>query len=111
MTGLFDHCRGDRQQAWSTLYQLACLCHPAQGGSRADMAAVCAQARDALGDAWPAEWADGTLPALFDLFCLSTNVPNPFGKTITPEGPESEEATSAPQGYEASGQLYASAES
>lgn len=64
-------------------HAVACMCHPAQGGSAADMQALCDAARDALGAQWPAGWgADGRFPNLFDIHCMAAGTPNPFGAGI-----------------------------
>ena len=60
----------DRQQAWRLFYDVACLCHPCQGGVEADMQGLCSLARGALDD-WPREWT-AQVPALFDIFCRVT---------------------------------------
>lgn len=69
------HCRDDAE-VWDTFHAVACLCHPAQGGSDADMQALCAAAREALGPAWP--WGSD-VPNMFDIYCQAKGVPNPFG--------------------------------
>lgn len=73
---MFAHC-ADAAQAWDTFHAVACLCHPAQGGSADDMRALCAQAREALGDAWP--WEGDHVPNMFDVYCAAKGLPNPFG--------------------------------
>lgn len=81
---VFDHCRG-AEDVWTTFYAVACVCHPAQGGQREDMAALCREARDALtacGAEWPASWP--AVPNLFDVFCLATGTPNPFDAARPP---------------------------
>lgn len=74
---MFQHCREDAE-VWRTFHAVACLCHPAQGGYREDMEALCRAARESLtAEAWP--WPDDKLPNLFDIWCVSQGVPNPFG--------------------------------
>ena len=64
---VFDHCSGP-DDVWTTLYAVACLCHPDQGGTREDLAALCRDARRVVDwpEGWPAE------PKLFDMFCKVT---------------------------------------
>lgn len=82
---LFAHCQ-TADEVWTTFHSVACLCHPSQGGTEADMTALCREARGLLGDeAWPTQWSSNALPNLFDLFCLATKKRNPFGVTIEPQ--------------------------
>jgi hypothetical protein len=76
---LFDHCATD-QEAWHTFHEVACLCHPAQGGQAEDMHALCAMARERLGGAW--QWGDDT-PNMFDIYCRAHGKANPFGHSIS----------------------------
>lgn len=96
-TTVFEHCR-DITEAWTTFYTLACLCHPGQGGAREDMAALCAQARDALGPSWPDHW-DADCPNLFDVFCAATGTRNPFGQSIAASGRFEQSEWVGPPGY------------
>lgn len=77
---LFTHCRG-ATEAWATFHEMACMCHPAQGGSAEDMEALCGAARVVLGAEWPAGWpaAGNGFPNMFDIHCVSSGTPNPFG--------------------------------
>lgn len=74
---VFEHCRSEAE-AWATFHEVARACHPAQGGRREDMEALCGLARQALGPAWPADWVDD-IPNMFDVYCRATGKPNPFG--------------------------------
>lgn len=80
---MFEHCRSEAD-AWDTFHEVARACHPAQGGSREDMEALCDLARDALGPAWPSEWPPGDIPNMFDVYCRATGMPNPFGSISDP---------------------------
>lgn len=72
---MFDHCK-DLKEAWSTLYTVACLCHPSQGGSSADM--------DALWDMFCTKYEvpKTKIPNVFDIYCIANGVQNPFGTSI-----------------------------
>lgn len=83
---VFDHCRDDADEAWRTLYAVACLCHPDQGGSRDDLRALCEDARRVV--QWPPEWPPE--PKLFDIFCKLTDT----DPRATPTPPVAE-----PMGY------------
>jgi hypothetical protein len=76
---VFDHC-DTPDDVWRAFHELACLCHPAQGGSADDMRALSSLARQRLGDAWPAHWTD--MPNVFDVYCRATGTPNPFGRSV-----------------------------
>lgn len=60
-TGVFDMCDG-ACETWHAFYTVACLCD-----QPADMAALCGQARQALGADWP--WDAGATPKPYDIFC------------------------------------------
>lgn len=62
--------------AWRLFYDVACMCHPSQGGSDADMLGLCSLAREALDD-WPENWTPTSFPSLFDIFCKVTGTPPP----------------------------------
>lgn len=91
---MFAHCQ-TAADVWSTYHAVACLCHPAQGGHADDMRALTAEARARLGAAWPAGWP--ATPNLFDLFCVATGTPNPFGSVADVSPPP---CASSPRGYE-----------
>ncbi len=104
MAGVFSHCK-DTGDTWTSFYSLACLCHPAQGGSAADMDALCAEARASLGPEWPTHWTG--VPGLFDVFCGATGTPNPFGRSIEAPDAPAAVATDGPPGYEPAAGSYA----
>lgn len=79
---LFAHCK-DATEAWKTFYTVACLAHPGQGGQQNEFEALVAQARQALADAWPAEWRHASDINLFDVFCKTDGRRNPFGRSIS----------------------------
>lgn len=82
---MFDHCE-TAQDAWTTFYMVACLCHPTQGGTNEDIGALCDMFRETLmrfGQEYPDDWKP--VPNLFDVFCKATNTPNPFGSIESPE--------------------------
>lgn len=91
MAELFDQC-ATPADTWTLFYQVACLVHPTQGGLKEDMEALCAAARERLGDAYPFEG----IPNLFDLFCKATDTPNPFGRSIEGGVPEAVPAWEPP---------------
>ena len=111
---VFGHCL-DESERWATFYSLACLCHPDQGGRREDMQALCAEARGALGAAWPAHWASATsdgrpaswVPNLFDVFCTATGVDNPFGQSIAKRGGQFGRVLEEPEPYRYGAAAYA----
>lgn len=91
MSELFDHCQ-THADVWLAVYDLTCWCHPAQGGDATEYAIICAAAKSRLGDAWP--WADDVLPPVFDVYCMSKGLPNPFGSSIASFGQEEEGSSS-----------------
>jgi hypothetical protein len=103
-SGLFDHCTDvtgctDVASVWRTLHCVACACHPCQGGRPEDAHAVFAEARRLLGDAWPSGWPEPPhLPNLFDVYCMASDLPNPFGRSIQEVRPTPQCATANRQG-------------
>ena len=63
---VFDLCNGT-SETWHAFYTVACLCD-----QPADMAALCTQARQALGADWP--WDAATTPKPYDIFCKMCGV-------------------------------------
>ena len=89
MSALFDHCQ-TQTDVWLAVYDLTCWCHPAQGGDAREYAIICEAAKARLGDAWP--WPDDTLPPVFDVYCVSKGIPNPFGQSIQHLGPADDDS-------------------
>ena len=71
------------RQAWALFYDVACMCHPSQGGSDADFRGLCALAREAMADEWPSTWTLES-PKLFDIFCKVTETPQLDMSTFRP---------------------------
>lgn len=79
----FEHCE-TREAVLTTFFDLACLCHPDQGGAAEDMDALVAMARERFsrvcadsdaGAAWP--FAKDR-PSVMDAYCVAKGIPNPF---------------------------------
>lgn len=98
MAELFDQC-DTPADTWALFYQVACLVHPAQGGMKEDMEALCRAAKERLGEAYPFHG----IPNLFDLFCKATDTPNPFGQSIEGGGPGGGSVPAAVPAWEPAG--------
>ncbi len=92
----FEHCE-TREAVLATFFDLACLCHPDQGGAADDMDALVARARERFARV-PGEGGDWPFakerPSVMDAYCAAKGIPNPFD--AAPPGPPPPAAGPAP---------------